>query len=150
MRSLFRLVACLSLSVSLNSFAVTVGFPDGGIHLSPFEIVSLNEETHMQSYIIDFDDKKHHFYFTDSGGHQSDYSNNENYYITFYSNAGLRLLVDGNNSSYFDFEELSYSQYDRLGFQVGQTDELSLENFQTSPYSMSEIPINWLQTSAHA
>lgn len=146
MANLLRLAACLSLSVSLNSLAVPV-FPDGGIHLGPFETVSLNAQTHMQNYIIDFDQTTP-FYFTDSGDDRSHYGSNENYYITFYSNAGLRLWVDGNNFNYFDFEEFTYSQYDRLGFQVGQTDELSLENFQTSPSSTSETPINWLQTSS--
>ena len=92
---------------------------------------------------IVFDEKV----FTDKYGFRVpyenyDYSSNENFYITFYSTNGLRLWVNsGAELNYHDFEEMSYSQYDRLGIQVGQ-DEKSLANFSD--------PVNapWLQTSS--
>jgi len=117
-------------------------FPPGTTAISPFDVVSLDKNTTGKNFSATYGDP-YPFYFTDSGTDSNDYSSNENYYITFYSNTGLRLWVDGGITefNYYDFEEMSYSQYDRLGFQVGQ-DANSLVNFSD--------PINapWLQTSA--
>lgn len=117
------------------------GFPPGTKGISAFEVVSLDKNTTEKNFSVTYTDELP-FYFTDSGTDREDYGSDENYYITFYSNAGLRLWVASDSEfNYYDFEEYSYSQYDRLGFQVGQ-DANSLVNFSD--------PINapWLQTSA--
>ena len=118
-------------------------FPPGTTAISPFDVVSLDKNTTGKNFSATYGEP-YPFYFTDSGGERDTrpYSSNENYYITFYSNTGLRLWVNsGPELNYHDFEEMSYSQYDRLGFQVGQ-DEKSLVNFSD--------PVNapWLQTSS--
>ena len=118
-------------------------FPPGTTAISPFDLVSLDKNTTGKNFSATYGEP-YPFYFTDSGGERDTrpYSSNENYYITFYSNTGLRLWVNsGPELNYHDFEEMSYSQYDRLGFQVGQ-DEKSLVNFSD--------PVNapWLQTSS--
>lgn len=116
-------------------------FPPGTTAISPFDVVSLDKNTTGKNFSATYGDP-YPFYFTDSGTSSGDYSSNENYYITFYSTTGLRLWVSsGPELNYHDFEEMSYSQYDRLGFQVGQ-DANSLVNFSD--------PINapWLQTSS--
>ena len=115
--------------------------PPGTTAISPFDVVSLDKNTTGKNFSVTYTDELP-FYFTDSGTDREDYSSNENFSITFYSNAGLRIWVYSDSEfNYFDFEEYSYSQYDRLGFQVGQ-DEKSLVNFSD--------PINapWLQTSS--
>jgi len=116
-------------------------FPPGTKAVSAFEVVSLDKNTTGQNFSATYTDELP-FYFTDSGTDREDYSSNENFYITFYSTNGLRLWVNsGAELNYHDFEEMSYSQYDRLGIQVGQ-DEKSLANFSD--------PVNapWLQTSS--
>jgi len=116
-------------------------FPPGTKAISIFDVISLDKNTTGQNFSATYTDELP-FYFTDSGTDREDYSSNENFYITFYSTNGLRLWVNsGPELNYHDFEEMSYSQYDRLGFQVGQ-DEKSLVNFSD--------PVNapWLQTSS--
>jgi hypothetical protein len=116
-------------------------FPPGTKPISPFEIIALDKNTTGMNFSATYTDELP-FYFTDSGTDRENYGSNENFFITFYSNTGLRLWVQSDSEfNYHDFEEFSYSQYDRLGFQVGQ-DEKSLVNFSD--------PINapWLQTSS--
>lgn len=120
------------------------------IPVEPFTTISLNTDTHENNYSVSYNDNGKNpapFYFTDSGGDRSQYGSNENFYITFYSTYGLRLWVHSGGFNTFDFEEFSYSQYDRLGIQVSKLDEESLENFQSSPNSSTGILYPWLQTS---
>ena len=116
-------------------------FPPDAVPVSAFQVLSLDKNTTGKSFAITYTDELP-FYFTDSGTDREDYKSDENYYITLYSSGGLRLWINSDSEfNYYDFEEFSYSQYDRLGFQVGQ-DAKSLANFSD--------PTNapWLQTSA--
>ena len=139
MSNLLRLVACLFLPVSLNSFAIVV---------DPFSEIRLDHTTSGGDFFVQ---ENTTFTFTDSGGVANNYGRNENSYITFSSNNGLRLSIHRPEASnYFDFEKSTYSQYDRLGIQVSNSGIAYLQNFQSSPESAGLSPEPWLQTSLNS
>ena len=121
-------------------------FPPDTTAISPFETIALDKNTTGKNYSITFGDATP-FYFTDSGTDRGDYSGDENFSITFWSTAGLRFWIHSSaGHNYHDFEKMSYSMYDRLGFQVSNTGESGLVNFQSD----GNITEPWLQKSTTA
>lgn len=122
-------------------------YPGDAKPVEPFSTVAMDEETHRCNFKVEYTAAKP-FYFTDSGRDRENYNSNDNYYVTFYSPTGLRFWIHSGGFNYMDFEEFSYSQYDRLGIQVSNTDEKALENFQSTPTSTASVLYPWLQTSS--
>ena len=131
MTYLLRLSACLFLCVSLNSFAIIV---------SPFSEIRLDQTTTGQDFFVEDNTT---FSFTDSGGDIFNYGSWEDFYITFSSNNGLRLILN----EPFEFEHHAYGMFDRLGIQVSNSGIESLQNFQSSP---DHLATPWLQTSNYS
>ena len=122
------------------------GPPPGTEVIQPFRVIPLDKNTTGKNYNVVYTDAAP-FYFTDSGTDREDYTGGDNFNITFWSTAGLRFWVNSSSGlNYFDFEQMSYSQYDRLGFQVSNTGISGLVNFQSD----GNITEPWLQTSANA
>ena len=119
-------------------------FPPGTQNINPFDTVALDKNTTGKNFSITYTDPAP-FYFTDSGTDREDYGGGDNFSITFWSTAGLRFWIHSSaGHNYHDFEKMSYSMYDRLGFQVSNTGEKGLVNFQSD----GNITEPWLQKSA--
>jgi hypothetical protein len=121
-------------------------YPDDIEDIAPFQVIALDSRNHGKNFKYD-PGKDFPFYFTDSGTDREDYKGDENFYITCWSPKGLRFWVNSSTgANYFQFEKgYSYSQYDRLGFQVSNSGERELINFQQDKDSVISEP--WLQTS---
>jgi len=120
-------------------------YPPGIIDIKNFETIIFNAESNGKNYKYD-PGSNLPFYFTDSGGSKSNYSSREKYYITFWAPNGLRFWVNSSEGfNYFQFEKMSYSQYDRLGLQVSNNGTEELINFQEGSKNPTEP---WLQTSS--
>ena len=118
-------------------------FPPDTKAISPFETIALDKNTTGKNFSITYTDPAP-FYFTDSGTDREDYSGGDDFNITFWSTTGLRFWIHSSGGhNYFDFEKMSYSMYDRLGFQVSNTGESGLVNFQSN----GNITEPWLQKS---
>lgn len=125
-------------------------YPPGIITLTPFETVEMGKTTHTNNYKIEYEDELP-ITFTDSGGTRNPYLGDDDYYVTFWSPYGLRFWTNAGGSNMYEFEKMSYSQYDRLGFTVSNTTEEELGNFQSAPEytngGTGEITEPWLQGS---
>ena len=136
---------------------VPPGYPLDSVEIGKGEIIPMNSENHRKNfYIPDSWARKNeddYFIFTDANP-DSNYANDSDFYLTFYSQVGLTFEVYSviDKNIYFDFEDFSYSLYDRLGLQASNTpleenQEKNLSNYQTG----SAIPrggiVPWLQKS---
>ena len=130
-------------------------YPPGTITLNPFDEVRLGDETNGNNYKIDWVGVNAPIYFMDQGGSSKDYDGDSNFYLTFWSPHGLRFWVNSGSQNYYEFEKMSYSQYDRLGMQVSNNGEKELGNFQSAPQwtnnnGIGGITERWLQTSGQS
>ena len=156
--------ATAGADISIKKYFSGNKLPGGGDYpgdskpVNSFDTIALNEKTHRCNFKVEYTDKALPFYFTDSGGGEDDYYSNDNYYVTFYSPTGLRFWIHakdkkGTEFNYFDFEEFTYSQYDRLGIQVSNSNDEDLENFQSTTASGKNLDGSvlypWLQTSSN-
>ena len=125
-------------------------YPPDIITLNPFDEVRLSDETHRNNYKIDWAQNAP-IYFMDQGGSSKDYDGDSNFYLTFWSPYGLRFWINSGSQNYYEFEKMTYSQYDRLGMQVSNNGEKELGNFQSGPEWTNGqngiITERWLQTS---
>lgn len=119
-------------------------FPPGTQNIARYDTIALDNNTTGKNFSCTWTDHAP-FYFTDSGTGEGDYGDGDDFSITFWSTAGLRFWIHSNGGhNYHDFEKMSFSMYDRLGFQVSNTGEKGLVNFQSD----GNITEPWLQKSA--
>ena len=135
---------------------VPPGYPLDSVEIGKGETIPMNSANHRKNfYVPDSWSRSNvgdYFLFTDANP-DSDYPSKSDYYLTFYSQVGLTFEVyDSKNNLYFEFEDFSYSLYDRLGLQASNTpleenQEKNLSNYQTGSAIARGGIVPWLQKS---